>query len=81
MPDEPERPLLERRVLGNNALVRTVRQTASPSGSATTPWAMTCAGPLAGEKPRSACRAAPEGTKPNSEKTSDTISTIGVAIR
>src|SRR5215210_144253 len=64
---------------GSNALVRTVRQTTSPSGSATTPWAMTCAGPLVGEYPGSACHAAPEVVTPDREKASARSSTIGAA--
>jgi hypothetical protein len=40
---------------------------------------MTCAGPLAGENPGSACRAAPEGTTAKSEKISARSNTIGVA--
>src|SRR4051794_20411037 len=41
---------------------------------------MTCAGPLEGEKPGSACPAAPDGTIPNSVKASVSISTTGVAV-
>jgi len=39
---------------------------------------MTCAGPLAGENPESACRAAPEGTTAKREKVSERSRMIGV---
>jgi len=65
---------------GNWALVRTVRQTASPLGSAVTPCAITCAGPLAGENPGSASWAAPKCTE-EKENTSAATSANALSRR